>query len=377
VKANVAAFGSDPNNVTMAGESAGGMSIGALLTSPQADGLFHRAILQSGSPGLIATKTWSARVHHEFAKHLEADSVDDLNKLTTQQILEAQARLFKSRFSDIAFGPVIDGDVVPVAPIQHLRSASEPTVPILIGTTLDEARYWILEDGRLDQLPISFIQPWLNAITGNRADDIIEAYRQSRPDYTDSQIGLAITGDSAFRMPAIATAEALANSTTPVWMYLFALASTSLSGRLGSPHAIDLPFTFNNLRASGASAFIEPDAADYQPLADTTQGAWINFIRHGDPQTTELGDWPTYDATSRPTMVFNPESGLEYDPFAASHQAWGDVPFDGLTPSIGYSNPGNHEGTRYIATALRMHDYRCSCLGSDRFWTYACSPGRF
>jgi para-nitrobenzyl esterase len=242
----------------------------ALLVSPQADGLFHRAIMQSGSPGLIATKTWSARVHHDFAKHVKADSVDDLRELTTEQILEAQARLFKSRFSDTAFHPVIDGDVVP-------------------------------------EVPISFIQPWLNAITGNRADHIIEAYRQSHPGYTDSQIGLAIAGDSAFRMPAIATAEALVNSNTPVWMYLFTLASTSMGGRLGSPHAIDLPFTFNNLRASGASAFIKPDAADYQPLADTIQDAWINFIRHGDPQTTKLGDWPIYDAT-RPGATF-PSTG--------------------------------------------------------------------
>lgn len=364
VKTNIAAFGGDPNTVTVAGESAGGIAIGALLVSPQADGLFHRAILQSGSPGLVATKDWSTKVRDEFMKHAKADSVAELGELTTDQILDAQAGLFKNRFADMAFHPVIDGDVVPSAPIQHIGSATESTVPTLIGTNLDEARYWILEDGRLDQLPLSFVRPWLNAITGNGATHVIDAYQHSHPDYTDAQIGLAVAGDAAFRLPAIATAEALAASNTPVWMYLFTLASTRLEGRLGSPHAMELPFTFNNLGASGASAFFDSDAVDCQPLADTIQDAWVNFIRHGSPQTQALGSWPTYDTANRSTMILDHEPKLESNPFAGNRRAWGDIPFDGLTPSIGESSPTSYDGTRYVETALRMYAAKASAASS-------------
>ena len=83
------------------------------------------------------------------------------------------------------------------------------------------------------------------------------------------------------------------------------------------------------------------------------QDAWINFILHGNPQTPALGDWPTYNTTNRSTMILDHEPRLEHNPFAANHHAWGDIPFDGLTPSIGDSNPTSYDGTRYVATALR------------------------
>jgi carboxylesterase type B len=158
------------------------------------------------------------------------------------------------------------------------------------------------------------------------ADHIIDTYQHSHPDYTDAQIGLAIAGDTTFLMPAIATAEALVKSNTPVWMYLFTAASTRLDGRLGSPHAMDLPFTFNNLGADGANDIIDPNANDYQPLADTIQDAWINFIRHGTPETRALEDWPTYNPTNRSTMILDFESRLEHNPFAANREAWGTSP---------------------------------------------------
>lgn len=111
----------------------------------------------------------------------------------------------------------------------------------------------------------------------------------------------------------------------------------------------------NNLGAVGATAFFDPDAEDCQSLADTIQDAWINFIRHGSPQTQALGNWPTYEITDRSTMVLDHKPKLESNPFAASRQAWGDIPFDGLTPGISESNPTSYEGTRYVETALRMY----------------------
>lgn len=344
VRKNVGGFGGDPRNVTVVGESAGAISLSALMGAPSADGLYDRLILQSGTTGTVATREWSESVSAEFTRLADVSSAQDLLGLNTDQMLAAAEKLYDSRFADTAFHPVIDGRLIPQPPSERVAAADGPAVPVIIGTNLDEARYWLYYVPELNKLPRSFYEPWLTSLVGDRADSVWQAYSNERPELTEPQIGMALAGDVGFRMPAIRMAEALSARGVDTRMYLATVPAIALDGEMGSPHAVELPFVFNTLAA--ADDFVADDAQNQQ-LADQVQNLWVAFAR-GD-----LRDWPRYDSTTRSTLMLDTGLAIQNDPYPQSRTAWGDEPaFNGLDPGLDRLTPLQYEGTNYYTPAV-------------------------
>ncbi|MFI6515279.1 carboxylesterase/lipase family protein [Spirillospora sp. NPDC050679] len=349
IRANAAAFGGDPRNVTVAGESAGSISISALLGTPAADGLYDRAILQSGTAGTVATRAWAAQVSREFTKLAGVSGPKDLLGLDSAELLKTAGKLYDTRFSDTAFHPVVDGALIPDLPMKRIASPAGPTKPVIIGTTLDEARYWLYYLPEIGRLPKRYYQPWLRSLVGDRADQVIAAYRRERPELTPPQVGMALSGDVGFRMPAIRMAEALAARGVPVHMYLAKMTSPDLDGTMGSPHAIELPFLFGTLTAGRAPAFIgtSPDNAR---LSDTLGQLWTSFARTGaptaDPGSGSRMTWPRYDTARRSTLILDRAAvKVQDDPYPAARTAWDGLRFDGSDPGLDRLTPLQYSGT--------------------------------
>lgn len=344
VRGNAAAFGGNPRNVTVFAESAGAISLSALLGAPAADDLYDRVILESGTAGTVATPEWSQRVLDRFVELAGVAGPADLAGLSTEQLLDAAREIYATEFADTAFHPVVDGTVLPDLPMRRLASPDGPDVPVIIGTNLDEARYWLYYLPELDRLPLRYYRPWLEALVGERADEVIADYRRERPELDQAQTGMALAGDAGFRMPAVRMAEALSGRGVPVWMYLTTVPSPELDGRMGSPHAIELPFVFDTLTADRAPELVGDDPAN-PALADALQGLWVAFATDGTPAAAGAPPWPRYSSAARSTLIVDRPLSVRDDPYPASRTTWGDMAFDGSDPALDRITPLQYEGT--------------------------------
>jgi para-nitrobenzyl esterase len=339
VRDNIERFGGDPNRVTVFGESAGGISICCLLAMDRASGLFHRAIVQSGGPNLIRPQVLSLQAAHAFVRHAGVNDIDGLCSLSTRDLLAAQASLLRDNFLGgvRVFGPAVDGCVLPAPPLHAIRSGSARNVTLLTGATRDEARLWSLYDPNFGETSPEVLNRWLQGMNCPDPVALRAVYGRTRPQASPGDITRAILGDVLFRLPLIRLAEAQASHRSDTRMYLFAWETPVLDGRLGSPHAVELPFVFGNLDARGARELIGDDLerqAERESLTAAVQGAWIAFARTGNPSHAGLPSWPGYEPENRHTLVFDVPSFVQADPLGAERSVWGDVPFDGITPSI-------------------------------------------
>jgi para-nitrobenzyl esterase len=331
VKENIAAFGGDPNNVTLFGQSAGSASAGMLMVMPGAHGLFQKAIMESGTPKEVSDKARAMEVSRAYMKITGVTSIEQLQKLTTGQMLDAQRKLFQTRFAYSAFRPVMDGNVLDELPMQAIAAGHGTSIPILIGTNLDEVRLWpALYDLPLEQRPESLFQKQIAGIVGSKASEVIETYRKADTDYGDSVIHLL--GDVLARLPSIRFAEANSHR-QPTYMYLFTYRSTSNYKNYGSCHGMELPFVFGVIDDLDVIVFTGRDI-HREALMNKLQQAWVNFARTGDPSQPGLA-WPRYDEKTRSTMELGLKSRVVNDPNSAQRTLWNGLPFDGVTPNMG------------------------------------------
>ncbi|RZL86328.1 MAG: carboxylesterase/lipase family protein, partial [Variovorax sp.] len=298
VRQNAAAFGGDPDNVTIFGESAGGASVAMLLSMPAAQGLFHKAIVQSMSPQLGHSADRSAASTRAFMELAGATTVQELQALRMVDLLEVQQRLFDSGIADNAFWPTLDGVVLPRHAVEAAQQGQCAPVPVMIGTTLDEIRFWTeIEDVALLRKPADSFAAQMREVAGERAADVEQAYRLNDTPADDGRIQLA--GDLVFRMASIRLAEHLAER-QPVWMYLFTYRSTAQFACYQSAHAMELPFLFGALEDPSAVAFTGR-CEGRELLGQRMQEAWSAFAHSGAPASASLPAWPRYDTASRAT----------------------------------------------------------------------------
>jgi para-nitrobenzyl esterase len=314
VRDNIEHFGGDPGNVTIFGQSGGGAKTTALLAMPDANGLFHRAGVQSGSALRMSERsTATASAERLLAElGLRRDQLQQLQELPFAALIEAQTKLAASDPS-VAFWPVVDGRTLPQHPFDPTAPQVSAQIPMIIGTTLDDAGM----RGRTD-LDEAGLRSWTERRFGERADAILRAYRGAYPDVRPNLVQARILTDRRGRRSASLMAERKAAlGAAAAYLYLFSWPSPAMGGRFGAVHGVDVGLTFNNTRGMLAG-----DTPEAHELARQFSAAWVAFARTGDPNHPGIPHWESYDPSTRPTMIFDTEIRATHDPLHDLRLLW-------------------------------------------------------
>ena len=333
VKQNIEAFGGDPNNVTIFGESAGGMSVGTLLGIPQTTGLFRRVILQSGAAHGTNSLKRAVLVAENLMDILGIKPADAkvLRNLIPAQLLhgleELSARLRNPRFGieGLPLQPTVDNNVFTRFPLEAIKSGSAKDIAVLIGTNLDEWRLMAAMDPQVAKMDQDRLIKRLRHLSEyTNVENLVEKYRASRAEKgrstTPPDLFMAIEGDWTFRIPAIRLTEIQNSLGAAAFAYLFTWTSPIMGGKLGSCHALDLPFVFGLLEKNFSG--VGPAA---EALKDNIQSAWLAFADSGDPAGGILRPWTAY-GKSRETMILGEQCVLRQAPDDQERSAWDSVP---------------------------------------------------
>jgi len=329
VRDNIARFGGDPANVTIFGESAGGMSVADLLAMPAAQGLFRRAIVQSGPPNAIALDR-AESVAAKLVAELGAASPAALREVPTQALIDAQAALLaERRAAGLPLVPVVDGVTLPEPPQDAIAGGSARGVDLLIGSNRDEAKMFMVADPANRDPDEGVLRRRIEAIFRANdvvlsPDDVIDGYRAVRErrglSTEPRELWSAIETDRMFRIGSVRAAEAQARHTR-TYMYLFTWESPAMRGALGACHALEIPFVFGTLGNPGVDKFAG-SGPEAETLSEQMMDSWLAFARAGDPNNDGTPEWPSYDGDRRATMVFGPQTHVEDAPYDEERQLW-------------------------------------------------------
>jgi para-nitrobenzyl esterase len=338
VRDNIDRFGGDPNNVTVCGQSAGAMSIGALLGAPSARKLFHRAICQSGAVHHVISARRANEVSEFFLRELgdPPRKPKDMGKIPIDALLKAQGAINRQMMNAVdlmALLPCVDGDLIPEQPIDAVRRGDLANIQLLIGTTLEEWKLFAAIESGLPSLSedelISRFDDMLEQ-TSTRAPEPIVAAKQYREAVrarggrtTPYEVWSAYQSTRVFHHPASELADLQAANGADVYSYLFKWRPPALGRTLGACHAMDLPFVFGLTSHPVARPFTGFAAAANR-LSTRMQQAWLRFARSGDPGHAQLPEWDAYEPSARSTMVFDRECTIADDPLDGERQLVAD-----------------------------------------------------
>jgi para-nitrobenzyl esterase len=317
VRDNIEAFGGDPQRVMIFGESGGGRKVGTLLAMPAAKGLFHAAVIQSGpSIQVVEPNDATAAAKAMFDElQIKPGDVRKLQQVPVEQLIGAYLKCtLKHNWSHTTtgFAPVVDGKDLTQHIFHPTASNVMPDVPVIVGTNRTEMTLFLAGDAAAFKLDEAGLLARAKREFGDAAEDLIATYRKEQPQATPSELYFLMLSDERYCVPCMTIAERRAAlNAAPVYFYYFAWETPVLGGRMLSPHALEIPFVFDNTEIS---ARLTGGGARAAALADKMSDAWIAFARTGKPSTPKLPTWTPYDTKARATMVFNDRSEIVNDP---------------------------------------------------------------
>ncbi|OYX27046.1 MAG: carboxylesterase [Flavobacteriales bacterium 32-35-8] len=312
VKNNIENFGGDPSNVTIFGESGGGGKVGTLMCMPSAKGLFHKAIIQSGtlinvmnkekSQALGKTVLENLGVTPENLNQLDTISYQRLVKAGNDAILSISGPRQPGAKTMFGFAPSADGETLLQQPFSPGFANISNDIPLLMGTTLNELINTAYGE---KELTLEQAKERLAKIYGDKTDQFVELYEKAYPNFTPQDL---LSIDTVFRPFTIRTLDARAEqSTAPLYAYFLAWKSGVDDASKGSFHGLDIPLAFNtvDLRADWTG-----NTEEAWKLAEVMSSSWLNFAKTGNPNTTGLPKWEPYTAENGVTMYFDNESKI-------------------------------------------------------------------
>lgn len=312
VKDNIAAFGGDPGNVTIFGQSGGGGKVTTLMAMPSATGLHHRAIAQSGAAirGVSASDATAATERYLAKLGIDKTQLGKLRELTPQQI--QQALYSEPAIPGLGSGPVIDGKVIPRNQWDPAAPAFSANVPLMAGSTATE-NGWVgpppfdMEDAEM--------QASFQRLANNDAakgQDLLGLYKRIYPGVRNRMLWLIAESDNTRRRNAqLLNTLKSAQGSAPAYLYYFNWYSPVHNNQMGSYHTLDIPFVFNNV---DVAASMTGAAQERYQLAHVMSAAWAAFARTGNPDHADMPHWPAFNANEYPTMVFANETAVKNDP---------------------------------------------------------------
>jgi para-nitrobenzyl esterase len=315
VRDNIAEFGGDPSTVMIFGQSGGGRKVATLLAMPSAKGLFHRAIIESGATLRLVEPAQGTRVARELMTTLgiPKERVRDLQTVPLEKLMSAYFETVRRMNVDQmtqGFSPLVDGSVIPQHPFHPNASAVSADVPVMLGSTRTELTSSAQEADF--SLTDAAMRTRVQQLLGRHGDEAIQVYRKANPGATPSDIYFLIASDYRYSGPVTKIAERRAAlGRGPVYLYYFRWETPVDGGRLKSPHTIEIPFAFDNVKAATRLTGGGPEA---MALADKVSDTWIAFAKTGNPNQPKMPAWPAFTARDRQTMVFDTVSRVVNDP---------------------------------------------------------------
>jgi para-nitrobenzyl esterase len=329
VRDNAENFGGDPNNVMIMGESGGGAKVSTLCAMPAAKGLFHRAVVESGSALGSRKPDASLKSTQRFFSRLglSSDQIGALTKLPVNRILEADVlmnnRMYPADSRVAGFSPVMDGDVIPRDGFQPDANPLSLGIPMLIGYNQDEGTFLMQSDEEFYALDDAGLHKRVAERTGANADRVIATYRKVFPNASPTLLMDYIARDTGFGRNAITQAErhAMAGKAA-TYMYRFNWQTPGFNGKYGCPHGAEIVFVTGDPSHMDVLTHNTPEA---QALAAKVNAAWVAFAKTGDPNTAGLPHWEPYTTDARSVMFLDNQSTLVKDPEADVRKLWDEI----------------------------------------------------
>lgn len=328
IRDNIAAFGGDPDRITISGESGGGAKVCTLLAMPAAAGLFHRAIMESAMPLAVHSRASGSRVAELILKQLglSPTGIDELKRLPVERIIEAQRAVQESlargphgsfrewSSSTWVFMPTVDGDHLPDTPWDSFAGGRSASIPLIVGGVREEAFATIDVDDEEE------LRSEVTELFGETAIRLIEVYSADAPHKSHREVLTAILNDANGRILYTRLIEhRLSRGEAPTWMYQFEWDDYAEPWvRLGANHGATAPLIWQNIDYVPALA----RSRSARVLADSMSDSWVAFVRTGDPNTPRLPPWSPYSLPERNVMVFDEAPIAVADFRGASRKAW-------------------------------------------------------